>query len=83
MIVSEAARRSSARCRPRPPGHTYQAWGLRRRTAASPVPLPTFSGNGDVVILDDVGHYDEVGDHGRAERRLAGAVDAPFTVATL
>ena len=59
VIVSggRAALVSSLR-RP-PPGHTYQAWGLR--SSGAPVPLPTFSHNGDVVILNDVGKYAGIG----------------------
>jgi anti-sigma-K factor RskA len=64
-----------------PAGRTYQAWGLRPGGAA-PVPLPTFSGNG-VVILDDVGKYNGVGvtvePQGGSQRPSA----APFVVASL
>ena len=47
------------------------------------MPLPTFSGDGDVVILDDVGQYDGVGvtvePSGGSQKPSA----APFAVATL
>ena len=39
-----------------------------------PVPLPTFSQPGDVLIVDDVGSYAQLARHGRAERRLADAL---------
>ena len=54
---SRAALVSSMR-RP-PPGRTYQAWGLPA-DGGKPVPLPTFSRPGAVVILDDVGGYAKV-----------------------
>jgi anti-sigma-K factor RskA len=39
-----------------PSGRTYQAWGLPSGGGA-PVPLPTFSRPGDVVIVPDAGKY--------------------------
>jgi anti-sigma-K factor RskA len=64
-----------------PPGHTYQAWGLR--TGGTPVPLPTFSRDGAVLILDDVSKYAGVGvtvePNGGSQRPSA----APFVVASL
>ena len=39
-----------------PSGRTYQAWGLPAGGGA-PVPLPTFSTPGDVVIVPDAGKY--------------------------
>ena len=56
-LRGRAALVSSLRRPPR--GHTYQAWGLR--AGGAPVPLPTFSHNGDVVILNDVGKYAGIG----------------------
>ena len=62
----------SAMARP-PEGRTYQAWGLRS-AGGDPVPLPTFSKPGDVLIVDDVASYAQLARHGRAERRLADAL---------
>ena len=42
-----------------PSGRTYQAWGLPAGGGA-PVPLPTFSRPGDVVIVPDAGKYDQL-----------------------
>jgi len=82
MIVSENRAALVSSLQDAPAGHTYQAWGLRPG-GASPVPLPTFSGDGDVVILDDVGKYDGVGvtvePSGGSQKPSA----APFAVATL
>jgi anti-sigma-K factor RskA len=82
MIVSRNRAALVSSLRHAPAGHTYQAWGLRPG-GASPVPLPTFSGDGDVVILDDVGSYDGVGvtlEPSGGSRRPSSA---PFAVATL
>ena len=59
--------------RPPPPGRTYQAWGLPA-DGGEPVPLPTFSRPGAVLILDDVERYAKVAvtvepDGGSARRR--------------
>ena len=82
MIVSKNRAALVSSLQSAPAGHTYQAWGLRPG-GASPVPLPTFSGDGDVVILDDVGQYDGVGvtvePSGGSQKPSA----APFAVATL
>ena len=82
MIVSKNRAALVSSLQNAPAGHTYQAWGLRPG-GASPVPLPTFSGDGDVVILDDVGQYDGVGvtvePSGGSQKPSA----APFAVATL
>ena len=48
-----------------------------------PVPLPTFSGDGDVVILDDVGQYDGVGVTAEPSGGSQKPSAAPFAVATL
>jgi anti-sigma-K factor RskA len=66
---------------PPPPGHTYQAWGLRAGAAA--VPLPTFSRNGSVVILDDVSKYKGLGITVEPSGGSQRPSSAPFAVATL
>ncbi|HET6173840.1 MAG TPA: anti-sigma factor [Gaiellales bacterium] len=81
VIVSRGRAALVSSLKSPPPGHTYQAWGLRPGGAA-PVPLPTFSRNG-VLILNDVGTYDGVGvtvePSGGSQRPSA----APFVVASL
>ena len=42
-----------------PAGRTYQAWGIPDGSGA-PVPLPTFSKAGSVLILNDVGDYKQL-----------------------
>jgi anti-sigma-K factor RskA len=42
-----------------PAGRTYQAWGIPDGGGA-PVPLPTFSKPGSVLILNDVGDYKQL-----------------------
>jgi anti-sigma-K factor RskA len=67
----------------RPPaGHTYQAWGLRAGGAA-PVPLPTFSRDGAVLILDDVSKYAGVGVTVEPNGGSQQPSSAPFVVASL
>ena len=82
MIVSGNRAALVSSLRNAPPGRTYQAWGLRPG-GASPVPLPTFSGNGDVVILDDVGQYGGVGVTVEPSGGSQTPSAAPFAVATL
>jgi len=82
MIVSGNRAALVSSLRNAPPGHTCQAWGLRPG-GASPVPLPTFSGNGDVVILDDVGQYGGVGVTVEPSGGSQTPSAAPFAVATL
>jgi anti-sigma-K factor RskA len=65
-----------------PAGHTYQAWGLRPGGAA-PVPLPTFSRDGAVIILDDVGSYDGIGVTVEPSGGSQAPSSAPFVVAKL
>jgi anti-sigma-K factor RskA len=82
MIVSQNRAALVSSLRNPPPGRVYQAWGLRPG-GASPVPLPTFSGDGDVVILDDVGSYDGVGVTVEPSGGSQKPSSAPFAVATL
>jgi anti-sigma-K factor RskA len=56
VIVSKGRAALVSSLGPPPAGRTYQAWGLRPGGAA-PVPLPTFSHAGSVLILNDVGRY--------------------------
>jgi anti-sigma-K factor RskA len=65
-----------------PAGHTYQAWGLRSGGAA-PVPLPTFSRDGAVVLLDGVGRYDAIGITVEPSGGSQTPSSAPFAVARL
>jgi anti-sigma-K factor RskA len=64
-----------------PAGHTYQAWGIR--AGAPAVPLPTFSRNGSVVILDDVSKYKGVGVTIEPDGGSQRPSSQPFAVATL
>jgi anti-sigma-K factor RskA len=82
MIVSKNRAALVSSLQNAPAGHTYQAWGLRPG-GASPVPLPTFSGDGDVVILDDVGSYDGVGVTVEPSGGSQKPSSAPFAVASL
>jgi anti-sigma-K factor RskA len=67
---------------PAPDGRTYQAWGIPADGGA-PVPLPTFSKPGAVLILDDVAAYKQVA----VTEEPTGGSDAPsstpFAAATL
>jgi anti-sigma-K factor RskA len=66
----------------RPPrGRTYQAWGLL--PDGTPVPLPTFSRSGDVLILNDVGKYKGIGVTVEPSGGSKAPSAAPFAVATL
>jgi anti-sigma-K factor RskA len=64
-----------------PSGRTYQAWGIP--ASGKPVPLPTFSRKGAVVILDDVGRYAKLGVTVEPSGGSATPSQAPFTAATL
>jgi hypothetical protein len=65
-----------------PPGRTYQAWGLRADGGA-PVPLPTFSSNADVIILDNVGEYAGIGVTVEPKGGSQKPSAAPFVTASL
>jgi len=67
---------------PPPAGRTYQAWGLRPGGAA-PVPLPTFSRRGAVLILDGIRKYDGVGITVEPSGGSQRPSSAPFAVASL
>ncbi|MDX6596986.1 MAG: hypothetical protein QOE87_873 [Gaiellales bacterium] len=58
VVAKGRAALVSALGRP-PSGRTYQAWGLPAGGGA-PVPLPTFSRPGDVVIVPDAGKYSQL-----------------------
>ena len=64
------------------PRTTYQAWGLRAGGAA-PVPLPTFSRDGAVLILNDVSKYAGVGVTVEPNGGSQQPSSAPFVVASL
>jgi anti-sigma-K factor RskA len=65
-----------------PSGRTYQAWGLPD-DGGEPVPLPTFSGKGAVVILDHVGDYAKVAVTVEPSGGSQAPSQAPFAAATL
>ena len=65
-----------------PAGKTYQAWGLPAGGGA-PVPLPTFSRRGAVVILNDVGSYAKVAVTVEPSGGSKVPSSAPFASATL
>jgi anti-sigma-K factor RskA len=64
-----------------PAGRTYQAWGLR--SGGTPVPLPTFSRNGAVLILDDIGKYKGVAVTVEPSGGSQQPSSQPFLVASL
>jgi anti-sigma-K factor RskA len=65
-----------------PSGRTYQAWGLPA-DGGKPVPLPTFSGKGAVVLLDDVGAYAKVAVTVEPSGGSQAPSQAPFAAAAL
>jgi anti-sigma-K factor RskA len=82
MIVSKDRAALVSSLKSPPAGHTYQAWGLRSGGAA-PVPLPTFSSDGAVVLLNDVGQYDGIGITVEPSGGSQTPSAAPFAVARL
>jgi hypothetical protein len=65
-----------------PEGRTYQAWGIPADGGA-PVPLPTFSERGAVLILDGVGGYKQVAVTEEPSGGSDAPTTAPFAAATL
>jgi len=59
VVVSQGRAAVVSSMRRPPPGRTYQAWGLPS-AGGKPVPLPTFSRPGAVLIVDDVGKYSQL-----------------------
>jgi anti-sigma-K factor RskA len=82
VIVSNGRAALVSSLRPPPPGRTYQAWGLRPGGAA-PVPLPTFSHSGAVLILNGIGSYSGVGVTVEPSGGSQQPSSAPFVVASL
>jgi anti-sigma-K factor RskA len=82
VIVSQGRAALVSSLRPAPAGRTYQAWGLPGDGGA-PVPLPTFSRNGAVVILDDVGDYAQVAVTVEPSGGSQQPTTKPFAVASL
>lgn len=82
VIVARGRAALVSSLRPPPPGRTYQAWGLRSG-GKSPVPLPTFSRTGAVLILDDVRDYDGVAVTVEPSGGSKQPSSAPFVVARL
>jgi anti-sigma factor RsiW len=62
-------------------GRTYQAWGIR--PDGKPVPLPTFSRRGAVVILNNVSKYAGLGITVEPSGGSQQPSSKPFAVATL
>jgi anti-sigma-K factor RskA len=65
-----------------PSGRTYQAWGLPAG-GGKPVPLPTFSRKGAVVILDHVERYGKLALTVEPSGGSQVPSQAPFAAATL
>ena len=63
-------------------GRTYQAWGLPA-DGGKPVPLPTFSRPGAVVIVDGVGRYAKLAVTVEPSGGSRAPSAAPFAAATL
>jgi len=82
VVVARGRAALVSSLRPPPAGRTYQAWGLRSG-GKSPVPLPTFSRTGAVLILDDVGKYDGVAVTVEPSGGSKQPTSAPFVVARL
>jgi hypothetical protein len=82
VIVSDGRAALVSSLRPPPAGRTYQAWGLRPGGAA-PVPLPTFSRSGAVLILNGIGSYSGVGVTVEPSGGSQQPSSAPFVVASL
>jgi anti-sigma-K factor RskA len=68
--------------RPPPAGRTYQAWGIPRGGGA-PVPLPTFSRPGAVVMLDGVSRFTQVAVTVEPSGGSQAPSSAPFAAARL
>jgi anti-sigma-K factor RskA len=68
--------------RPPPAGRTYQAWGIPRGGGA-PVPLPTFSRPGAVIILNGVSRFAQVAVTVEPSGGSPAPSSAPFAAARL
>jgi anti-sigma-K factor RskA len=82
VIVSAGRAALVSSLRPAPSGRTYQAWGLPAGGGA-PVPLPTFSRAGAVVLLDGVGKYAKVAVTVEPSGGSKAPTTKPFAVASL
>ena len=67
---------------PAPAGRTYQAWGIPVG-GGKPVPLPTFSRIGAVVIVDQAGRYAQLAVTVEPSGGSQVPSQAPFAAATL
>jgi anti-sigma factor RsiW len=81
VIVAGARAAIVSSLKPPPPGHTYQAWGIR--ADGKPVPLPTFSRRGAVVVLNNVSKYAGLGITVEPSGGSQQPSSKPFAVATL
>ena len=81
IVAQSRAALVSSMSRP-PSGRTYQVWGLPS-DGGEPVPLPTFSKPGAVVIVDDVAAYAKVAITVEPSGGSKTPSAAPFAAATL
>ena len=81
VIVSQGRGALVSSLKPAPSGRTYQAWGIPDGGGA-PVPLPTFSKPG-VVILDDIGDYTQLAVTVEPSGGSKAPSAAPFAAARL
>jgi anti-sigma-K factor RskA len=82
VIVSHGRAALVSSLRRPPAGRTYQAWGLPAGGGA-PVPLPTFSRPGAVLILDGVDKYAQVAVTVEPSGGSQAPTSAPFAAASL
>jgi anti-sigma factor RsiW len=82
VVVSRGRAALVSSLRPPPSGRTYQAWGLPAGGGA-PVPLPTFSRPGAVLILDGVDKYAQVAVTVEPSGGSEAPSSAPFAAASL
>jgi anti-sigma-K factor RskA len=82
VIVSRDRAALVSALRPPPAGRTYQAWGIPAGGGA-PVPLPTFSRPGSVIIVDGVDKYAQVAVTVEPSGGSRAPSSAPFAAARL
>jgi anti-sigma-K factor RskA len=82
VIVSRGRAALVSALRPPPAGRTYQAWGIPAGGGA-PVPLPTFSRPGAVVMLEGVSKFAQVAVTVEPSGGSQAPSSAPFAAASL